>query len=168
MLKVIPTCRRGLKWGRSAPCARLAHFTIFGAPLYTLLSSIFCHVIVQCAFSQVGLHNSLLFWRSQRATYRGSCPQSTVLTFQHFRLFGEFTSACPKFYMIWLNRSPNPVGRRGIISSFKMISICLPSRKEKGVGIGTLWSGPDFDALSTPTQSIQSQIRPTYSADNKG
>jgi hypothetical protein len=37
---------------------------------------------------------------------------------------GEFTSAqenaaCPEFDMVWLNLSPIPVGRRGVISSFK-------------------------------------------------
>jgi hypothetical protein len=35
----------------------------------------------------------------------------------------EFISAqervCPKFDMVWLNRSPFPVGRRGVISSLK-------------------------------------------------
>jgi hypothetical protein len=29
------------------------------------------------------------------------------------------SAACPKFDMVWLYGSPIPVGRRGVISSFK-------------------------------------------------
>jgi hypothetical protein len=41
---------------------------------------------------------------------------------RHFRLLEKFTSAqeeCLKFDMVWLYPSPIPVGRRGVISSFK-------------------------------------------------
>ncbi len=66
-------------------------------------------------------------------------PQSTGLTrgppelVQHFRLQGEFTSARERcmFDMVWLYRSPIPVGRRGVISSIK----CF---RGKGAGVGTL------------------------------
>jgi hypothetical protein len=32
---------------------------------------------------------------------------------------GVHIGACPKFDMVWLNLLPIPVGRRGVISSFK-------------------------------------------------
>jgi hypothetical protein len=44
------------------------------------------------------------------------------------------------YLWVWLNRSPIPVERRGVISSFKIISTCLTPRvkEERGVGVGTL------------------------------
>ncbi len=48
------------------------------------------------------------------------------------------SAACPWFYMVWLNRSPIPVGRRGKICLVQMISTCLPSRRGRGLGVGTL------------------------------
>ncbi len=42
--------------------------------------------------------------------------------------------------MVWLNRSPIPVGRREVISSFKWFLPAFPRVQEWGVGIGTLRS----------------------------
>jgi hypothetical protein len=36
--------------------------------------------------------------------------------------------------MVWLNRSPIPVGTRGVISLFKLFLSCLPSRRVRGGG----------------------------------
>ncbi len=43
--------------------------------------------------------------------------------------------------MVWLNRSPIPVGRRGVISLFKWFLPAFP-RVEEGGGIGALWLEP--------------------------
>ncbi len=51
---------------------------------------------------------------------------------QHFRLKGEFT--CPKFDMVWLNRSSYPMGEEGGNFLVQMISTCLPSGRERGWG----------------------------------
>ncbi len=58
-----------------------------------------------------------------RGASRGSRPQTTELTrgppelVQHFRYrrssHRRKSAACPKFYIVWPNFSPNPVGRRG-------------------------------------------------------
>jgi hypothetical protein len=42
--------------------------------------------------------------------------------------------------MVWLNRSPLPVGRRCGNFLGQMISTCLPSRRGRGAWVGTLWS----------------------------
>ncbi len=72
-----------------------------------------------------------------------SRAQSNKLTrgppefFQHFRLQGSShrrkSAPCPKFYMVWLYRSPIPEGRRGVISSVKN-DFYLPSLRVGGGG----------------------------------
>ncbi len=56
---------------------------------------------------------------------------------QHFVYRGSShrrkSAACPKFEMVWLYRSIIPVGRRGVISSFKN-DFYLPSLHVEGVG----------------------------------
>jgi hypothetical protein len=47
---------------------------------------------------------------------------------------------CPKFDIVWMNLSPIPVGRRGVISSFKLLLPCFPLLEERGVGVGALCS----------------------------
>ncbi len=44
--------------------------------------------------------------------------------------------------MVCLYRSPIPVRRSGVISSFQNNSSCLPSRRGRGVGVGTLRPRP--------------------------
>jgi len=46
-----------------------------------------------------------------------------------------------KFNMVWLNRSPIPVGRRGIISTFKLFIPAFTTRKGRDEGIGILSDG---------------------------
>ncbi len=70
---------------------------------------------------------------------------------QHFRLYGESShrlksDACSKFDMVWLNLSPIPVGRRGIIIIFFSFRWFYLSslHVEKGggwEGVGALWEG---------------------------
>jgi hypothetical protein len=43
------------------------------------------------------------------------------------------SATCTKFDMVWLYRSPIPVGRRGVISSFKLFLTAFP-RVERGEG----------------------------------
>jgi hypothetical protein len=43
-------------------------------------------------------------------------------------------AACPKFDMVWLYHSHIPMGRRGVISSFQIISTCPSLRVEEGGG----------------------------------
>ncbi len=42
------------------------------------------------------------------------------------------SAACPKFDMVWLHRSPIPVGRRGVISSFKWFLPAIATRRGRG------------------------------------
>jgi hypothetical protein len=44
------------------------------------------------------------------------------------------SAACPKFDMVWLYRSPIPVGRRRVISSFKRFLPALRYAWRKGEG----------------------------------
>ncbi len=46
--------------------------------------------------------------------------------------------------MVWLYRSPIPVRRRGVISSFKWFLPAFATRRERGGRVGALWSGSDF------------------------
>ncbi len=50
----------------------------------------------------------------------------------------RMNAACPKFDMVWLYRSPIPVGRRGIISSFKFFLPAFATRRGRREGVGTL------------------------------
>jgi hypothetical protein len=49
--------------------------------------------------------------------------------------------------MVWLYRSPIPVGRRGVISIVQVISIPAFPRIEEGGEVGTLCSVPAYDAV---------------------
>ncbi len=72
-------------------------------------------------------------------------PQSNELTrgppelVQHFAYRGNShrreSAACPKFDMVWLYHSPIPVGRRGIISSFKWFLPAFATRRGRGRGV---------------------------------
>ncbi len=44
------------------------------------------------------------------------------------------SAACPKFATVWLCRSPIPVGRRGVISSFKWFLPAFATRRRRGGG----------------------------------
>jgi hypothetical protein len=44
--------------------------------------------------------------------------------------------------MVWLNFSPIPVGRRGVIPSFKLFLPVLATLRGGGEGVGALWSLP--------------------------
>ncbi len=50
--------------------------------------------------------------------------------------------ACPEFDMVWLNLSLIPVGRSGVIPSFKGFLPAFARRRGRGGGFGTLWSPP--------------------------
>ncbi len=56
--------------------------------------------------------------------------------------------------MIWLHRSPIPVGRKGVISSFKLFLPSFATRKGRGEGFGTLW---DWHDNPTPESTISPQ-----------
>jgi hypothetical protein len=47
--------------------------------------------------------------------------------------------------MVWLNLSPIPVGRRGVISSFKWFLPLFATRRGRGKGVGALCPRPKFD-----------------------
>ncbi len=86
---------RRRRWGRSAPCGRSSPFfvvVLFGSNLPSPFS-----------YTQA----------------RGELRSSALLF-----IGGVYISAramhVPKFDMLWLNLSPIPVGRRGVISSFKL------------------------------------------------
>jgi hypothetical protein len=59
---------------------------------------------------------------------------------QHFFYGGSSyrrkSAGCPKFDMVWLHRSPIPVRRRGVISSFKLFLLAFATRKGGGRGGG--------------------------------
>jgi hypothetical protein len=42
------------------------------------------------------------------------------------------SAASPKFDMVWLHRSPIPVGRRGVIPSFKLFLPAFAARRGRG------------------------------------
>jgi hypothetical protein len=42
------------------------------------------------------------------------------------------SAACPKFHMVWLYRSPFLVGRRGVISSFKLFLHAFATSRGRG------------------------------------
>ncbi len=46
------------------------------------------------------------------------------------------SAACPKYDMVWLHRSPIPVGRKGVISSFKLFLTAFPRVEERGMSGG--------------------------------
>ncbi len=93
--------------------------------------------------------NNMSDGKSLTSTSSQGEPQNNELTrepnelVQHFRL-GEVhmgaraLPACPKFDTVWLYYSPFPVGRRGVISSFKWFLLRYALRK--GRGVGTLWA----------------------------
>ncbi len=57
------------------------------------------------------------------------------------------SAACPKFDMVWLYRSPLPVGRRGVISPFKwFLPALLHVKKERGSAC-PLWGGAYLDDI---------------------
>jgi hypothetical protein len=45
------------------------------------------------------------------------------------------SAECPKFDMVWIHRSPIPVGRRGVNFLVQMISTCLAARRGRGSGV---------------------------------
>jgi hypothetical protein len=49
--------------------------------------------------------------------------------------------------MVWLYRSIIPMGRRGVISSFKWFLPTFPARRGRGGGVGTLWVCPRLSSL---------------------
>jgi hypothetical protein len=71
-------------------------------------------------------------------------PQSTELTRDpppRTRVISAHrrkSAACPKFDMIWLNPLPIPAGKEEGNFLVHMISTCLPSRRGRGGGVGTL------------------------------
>ena len=87
-------------------------------------------------------HNSMPM--AEQAPHRKLHPLELV---QHRRK----SAACPKFDMVWLNRSPILVMRRGVISSFKLFLPAIPTQR-KGVGVGTLWF------VQKSTNSTESQL----------
>ncbi len=58
------------------------------------------------------------------------------------------SAACPKFDMVWLHPSHIPVGRRGVISSFKLFLPAFATHKRRGEG----------SALCVPTVSTWNAI----------
>jgi hypothetical protein len=50
--------------------------------------------------------------------------------------------------MVRLNLSPIPVGRRGVISSFKLFLPVFATRRGRGEGVGALWGQPGFTYTS--------------------
>jgi hypothetical protein len=58
---------------------------------------------------------------------------SSALSFIGWVHIGK-SAACPKFDMVWLHHSPIPVGRRGVISSFKWFLPAFPRVEEGGWG----------------------------------
>ncbi len=100
-------------------------------------------------------------WRSQSTELTSRGPPELV---QHFLLQGvEFTSvqeraACPKFDMVWLNRSPIPgQGRRGIISSFKRFLPAFP-RIEKGGGSAPCGGNPLSEVVGSRRNWLQTVL----------
>jgi hypothetical protein len=96
--------------------------------------------------------------------YVYSTPSDTNLTrgppelVQHFRLYGEFIGDSSIWYGLAVSLAyPIPVGRRGVISSFKWFLIAFPREEEEGVGVGTLWLHPiclsSKDSMSPPIQA---------------
>ncbi len=75
----------------------------------------------------------LLNYSNQRAP-RASSTISSIGNSHRIK-----SAACPKFDMVWLNRSPIPVGRRGVISSLKFFLPAFAVLIGRGVGVGTLW-----------------------------
>ncbi len=75
---------------------------------------------------------------------------------QHFRYRGSShrrkSAVCPKFDMVWPNRSPIPVGRRGVISLFKWFLPVFATRRGRGEG------------GRHPVVVIQSILIPSFSA----
>ncbi len=61
------------------------------------------------------------------------------------------SAVCPQFDMLWLNRSPIPVGRRGVISSLKKLLPAIPRVEdgEGGVGVSTLWFLVEVESVQT-------------------
>ncbi len=52
---------------------------------------------------------------------------------QHYRLYIR-SAAFPNFDMVWLYRSPIPVGRRGVFYAFKLFLPALTAFRERGLG----------------------------------
>jgi hypothetical protein len=50
---------------------------------------------------------------------RGPVPTKGRILWYSIYIYVLVGAACPKFDMVWLNLSPIPVGRRGVISSFQ-------------------------------------------------
>jgi hypothetical protein len=49
------------------------------------------------------------------------------------------SAACPKFDLVWIYRLPIPLGRRGVICSFKLFLPAFATLRGRGRGVGTLW-----------------------------
>ncbi len=80
---------------------------------------------------------------------------------QHFHTFiyrgsshRRKSAACPKFDMVWLYRSPIPVGWRGLISWFQWFLPAFTTSWGRVEGVGTLWYTDTQETL-TRTGFIQ-------------
>ncbi len=82
------------------------------------------------------IHQEQKSGESLRVMYDLEDPQSFVYRGNSHR---RKSAACPKFDMVWLHRSPIPVGRRGVISSFKLFLPVVATGRGRGRGVGTLW-----------------------------
>ncbi len=67
----------------------------------------------------------------QYFSHRNEIARGPAELVQHFRgsSHRRKSAACPNFDMIWLHRSPIPVGRRGVISSFKWFLPAFATRR---------------------------------------
>ncbi len=71
---------------------------------------------------------------SQVGAQRAPCV-SSALSFLVGSSHRRKSAACPKFDVVWLYRSPIPVGRRGVISSFKwFLPVFATRRGREGEG----------------------------------
>ncbi len=98
------------------------------------------------SFNEISLHSDL---PSQSNELTRGPPELS----RHFRSWGSShqrkSALCPKFDIVWLYRSPIPVRRRGVISSFKWFLPAFATRRGRGEGVIT---------LCVPSNSIQALL----------
>ncbi len=121
-------------------CSPCLFYKIWGTLIYFTLLHFFLHVSVQCAYSfpplmayfintSVGLNNNGPFLRSQVATSRGSCPDSSALSTQTQSIQSQIRSTyrtVAEYIDPWLGDKVNS----GIGLSYRSAShVCSPARR---------------------------------------
>jgi hypothetical protein len=78
---------------------------------------------------------------------KGECPQRN-----------ELTRGPPEFGLVWLNRSPIPVGKGGGVGNFlvQMISTCLPSRRGRRE-----WGSAPCESVMPYTGKVKEKVTAT-------